>query len=165
MRFSEVKNKILEKISRFDFLIDGEENEEDAGPFQLMFTDDSILEINLVPDGESVEYKWKGKREVEEEDKKTDWFRIDLTYKEPFSQLHKMKILDYDQLLFGTVEERPESFVVAGLGFLFDNKMTLVYYNAGDFAKVYVNEMPPAFDGQFKLIWKDGKFKNIKAGD
>jgi hypothetical protein len=161
MRLPEVRNKILEKISRFDFLIDGQENEEDAGPVQLMFTDNSILEIDLIPDGESVEYKWKGKGEVEEEDKKTDWFRIDLTDKEPFSQLQKMKILDYDQLLFGTVEERLESFVVAGLGFLFENGMSLVYYNAGDFAKVYVNEMPPAFDGQFKLVWKSRKFKDI----
>jgi len=165
MGLQEVRNKIIEKISRFDFLIDGEEDEEDTGPVQIMFTDSSVLEIELVPDGESVEYKWKGKGEVEEEDKKTDWFRIDLTAKEPFFQLQKMKVLDCDELLFGTVKERPESMVVAGIGLRFENGMSLVYYNAGDFAKVYVNEMPLPFNGQFKLVWKNGKFEDIQTGD
>lgn len=141
--------------------MDGKENEEDAGPIQLIFTDGTVLEIDLVPDGESVEYKWK----IKEEEKESGWFKIDLTDKKPFIQLRDMKILDYDELLFGTIEGWQESIVIAGIGFQFENGMSLIYYNAGDFAKVYINEMPPAFDGQFKLVWKNGKFQDIKTGN
>lgn len=44
----------------------------------------------------------------------------------------------------------------------FENGQSLVYYNAGDDAQIYVDEMPPAFVDTFKLIWKEGIFEDIK---
>lgn len=161
MSLENVRHKILEKISRFDFLIDGKEDEEDAGPVQLIFTDNTVLELELCSDGESVVYHWRSKAEIEEEDNKTDWFRIELIDREPFIKLQKAKVKNFDQLLFGTVEESYETMVLAGVGFQFENGMSLVYYNAGDFAKIFVNEMPPPFDEQFKLIWKERAFGDI----
>ena len=161
MSLQKVRNKILKEINRFDFLIDGKENEDDAGPVQLIFTDDSILEMELVPDGESIRYKWRSKGKIEEDDEKTDWFKIDLTDKASFHHLTKTKVIDLDELLFGAAKEAPESLVVAGLGLQFENGSSLVYYNAGDFAKIYVDEMPPPLNRQFKLIWKNGAFEEI----
>ncbi len=164
MSITGANNKILERISRFDFLIDGKENEEDAGPVQLEFTDGTVLEMELASDGESVEFTWKDKSIVEEENKEADWFRIDLTEKEPFNQLRAKKVMFVDYLLFGAIEDSKEDMVVAGLGFCLEDGLSLVYYNAGDFAKVYLNEMPPPFEDSFKLIWKHGTFGDIING-
>jgi hypothetical protein len=161
MSIPNILNKTLTKISRFDFLIDGIENDEDAGPVQLEFNDETVLEIELVPDGESVDFSWKKKRTTEEEDEKTDWIRIDLTNREPFNLLRGNKIIGADDLLFGTIEEKKEAMVIAGYGIQFDNGHTLVYYNAGDFAKIYVDEMPKSFPDTFKLIWDKGIFNEL----
>lgn len=149
MSIEPVKGKTVAKISRFDLLIDGQENDEDLGSLQLIFLDGSVLELELIGDGESVDYNWK-----EKEENLGDWHSIDLTSREPFVDLIGNNISEFDELLFGTIEDKPIQMVVAGIGFKFGNQMSLVYYNAGDFAKIYVNEMPPAFTDQFKLIWK-----------
>ena len=161
MDSQDIINKIIKRMSRFDFLFGGKEDLDNAGRVHLLFTDNSVLELDLAHDGESIEYKWRSEIEVEEEEKLTDWFRIDLTNKEPFMQIIEQRIIDYDELLFGTNEEALETMVVAGLGFKFENGMSLIYYNNADNSKLFFNEMPPPYPEHFKLVWKNRVFEDI----
>lgn len=154
-----VQSKILKKISRFDYLVNGKKNEEHAGPVQLEFHDDSILELDLVADGESVQFNWKEREVVSIEDLKADWFRIELSERKPFSNLCDERIVNSDLLLFGAQEDKQEEMRIAAFGFLFEKGNTLVYYNDGDDARIYVNELPPAYPDTFKLVWKKGIFE------
>ena len=78
-----------------------------------------------------------------------------------FDRLRENKVNAADDLLFGTIEDKKEDMVVAGYGIQFENGHTLVYYNAGDFAKIYVDEMPKSFTDTFKLIWNNGVFEEL----
>ena len=162
MNIPVIHNITLEKLFRFDFLIDGQENDEDAGSVHLEFTDGSVLEMELVPDGESVVFNWKEKETLKKEDEKTDWFRIDLSERKPFYQLCGKKVIVADGLLFGAKDEKKEDMVIAGYGFQFEDGGKLVYYNAGDYAKIYVNDLPPLLPDTFKLVWKNGIFEEPK---
>ncbi|RYD79720.1 MAG: hypothetical protein EOP53_09200 [Sphingobacteriales bacterium] len=155
MSILNVENKTLAKLSRFDLLIDGEENVDDAGVLQMEFSDGTVLELELKPDGESVSYNWKDLEKTEEEDKTTGWFKIDLSNRNPYNNLIRKKIKFSDDLLFGAKEESEDKLVIAGFGFQFEDNQTLIYYNAGDFAKIYVNEMPTKFEDTFKLVWRN----------
>ena len=64
-----------------------------------------------------------------------------------------------DNLLFGAIVAKKEDMVIAGYGIRFDNGHTLVYYNDGDDAKIFVDEMPKPFIDTFKLFWEYGNFE------
>ena len=152
-RSPQVQHKTLTGICRFDLMIDGTENDEDAGPVQLTFKDGTILGMELVPDGESVRYSWKDQQTTFKE---PGWIRLDLSERVPFGPLCGQQICSNDILLFGNHFEKKADMVVAAYGFRFKDGQSLVYYNAGDFAKIYVNEMPPDLGDRFVLMWDQG---------
>ena len=156
MSIPHIQNKSLVRISRFDYLFDGIENEDHSGPVQLEFLDGTVLEMDLMPDGQSVEFTWKDIQIITEEDKKSDWYRIDLSDKKPFDRLIRKSVKTSDDLLFGTFNEKKEEMSIAGFGFQFENGHTLVYYNDADNAKIYVDEMPPIYTQSLKLVWNKG---------
>ena len=152
-RSPQVQHKTLTGIFRFDLMIDGIENEADAGAVQLAFHDGSILEMELVPDGESVRYTWKTQQVAFKE---SGWMRLDLSERRPFASLCGQRIHANDILLFGDYFEQKADMLVAAYRFQFEEGQSLVYYNAGDFARMYVNELPPDPGEQFVWMWEEG---------
>ncbi|WP_143017188.1 hypothetical protein [Catalinimonas alkaloidigena] len=160
MNSLEANGKIVEKIFRFNYLIDGEE-EEDAGIVQIEFSDGSVLELDLVSDGESIAIKWKNRQSSIEESQLDKGFKILLTERSPYCQLKGRKVVHTDELLFGAIEQELDEMVIAGVGLLADDGSLLVYYNGGNYAKLYFNQHPPSLGNPFKLQWRHGGFIGV----
>ncbi len=147
----EISKKVISFISRGDLLIDGVENNEDMGPLEIEFSDGSVMTISLVSDGESVEYSISQHKSEKILCQNCEWERVVLSYEQPFSQAVGMRVLGTNTLLFGTNDD--EDFVIAGYRLKLENNNILVYYNAGDFAKIYWNDVPPKLPHPFLLKW------------
>ena len=147
--------KTIMTIVRGDMLIDGTENDEDLGPLEIGFTDGSFLQIELIGDGESVTYAWRDHRPPVLSAESCEWERIDLHTAPPFNELVGQRVTTVDILLFGISGEA--SRVIAGVGIYTDQNRSIVYYNGGDFAKIFLGGDPPPLPKGFNLAWKSGR--------
>jgi hypothetical protein len=139
----------LISLCRGDLLIDGEQNLDDLGPLELKFETGETLLLHLGPDGETIEFELSSVNSTELTVNGCTWIRIDLSKESNFGSLCGQKIVSIKAIYFGFDLGRDE--VLAGLTFNFESESSLTYYNAGDFAKIYVNELPPVLPDPFYL--------------
>ena len=144
--------KTVSSISRGDLLLNGQQNEEDLGPLEIVFTDGSSLTMALVSDGESVCSEFTERQPNKLFAQNTEFQRVTLTNKEPFAKAVNSKVASIDILLFSS--QRDSVDVVAGYRVNLENGHTIVYYNSGDFAKIYWDSLPPSLPSQFILKWE-----------
>lgn len=136
-------------IFRGDLHIDGKLNEEDLGPLELQFEDGRTLQTWLADDGQSLEVNLFPSAPPDLNGQGGPWPRIDLSLHAPYLSLLRQEVAAVRYLCFGVRGERTEA--LAGLEFHFRSGMSLTYFNAGDFAKIYVNERPPDLSEPFYL--------------
>jgi len=146
--------KTIKSIARGDMLIDGVENDEDLGPLEVGFTDGSFLQVELIADGESVAFAWRDHQPRSLSAENTEWQRISLHTSPPFNLIVGQVVTSVDLLVFGAAGEPPD--VIAGVGIYTDQNLSIVYYNAGDFAKIYFDADPPPLPSEFVLRWQSG---------
>ncbi len=158
IEIQKAKNKSIISIAKGDLLIDNLENEDDHGPLELLFSDSSVLTLGLLPDGESAKCTWSNKQPDKLIDQNCEWKRIFLSKTQPFSEALNDTILEVDTLLFG---DGKSSDVTAGFGFKLKKGNTIIYYNKGDFSKIYWNSLPEKLPIPFFLKWKESCFKEI----
>lgn len=139
----------LDILARGDLLIDGEQNFDDLGPLELVFQSGSTIQLRLVSDGESIDFRLFNTRPPDLLGQAGNWPRVDLTLHPEYQRLCQQKLGGIDGIYFGY---RPEGIeVLAGLIFNFESGDSLAYYNAGDFAKIYLNASPPTLPEPFYL--------------
>ena len=141
--------KSISAVNRGDFLIDGAPNDDDLGPLELVFDDGSALHLSLVSDGESIRFDWHESPPTHLVAQNSEWERVYLSQAPPYSHAIGGLIATVDLVLFGVVGQAER--VVAGCVFRLSTNHHLVYYNAGDFAKIYIDEMPPCLGAEFEL--------------
>ncbi len=150
--------KTILSIARGDMLIDGMENEDDHGPLEFQFTDGTVLTLELISDGESVKYTITKRLPSKLIGQGSEWNRIVITDSNPFLRAIGSKIAETDNLLFSA---NGSNSTISGYGIKLKNKNFIIYYNAGDFAKIYWNSLPPKLSQPFMLWWENEKFKKI----
>ena len=148
----EIINREILSISRGDLLIDGIENDEDMGPLEIEFADGSVVIISLVSDGESIEYNFSPSKSNRLLVQDSEWERVILSDKHPYSYAKSRCVSHTNALLFST--EYDKKPVIAGYRLKLEDGNSIVYYNAGDFAKIYWNDIPPKLPRPFNLKWE-----------
>ena len=157
-KLEDAKGKVIVSIARGDLLIDKIENEDDQGPLELIFSDGFILTLGLIPDGESATFTWNNSVPEKITDQNCEWERIFLTNSQPFSSALNDIVIEVDTLLLGDSES---SDSIAGFGLKLEKENTIIYYNEGDFSKIYWNTFPKKLPSPFYLKWKNGRLKKI----
>lgn len=144
----------LHSLTRGDLLIDGEQNLDDLGPLELVFESGSTLQLRLVSDGESLEFRLSPARpsDLLGQGGVCPWPRIELSQHTEYRRFCQQRLIGIDAIHFGfhPEESDPEvSEVLAGLIFNFESGDSLAYCNFGDFAKIYINASPPPLPKPF----------------
>ena len=143
----------LHLLCRGDLLIDGEPSLDDLGPLELVFESGSSLQLRLASDGESVELQLSPTRQNELLGQGGAWPRVELSNDPKFSHLCGQMLVAINAIYFGSDSGGDET--LAGLIFRLGSGESLTYYNAGDFAKIYINEVPPPLPEPFYLRFVD----------
>jgi hypothetical protein len=147
--------KQLKRIDHGDLVIDGYPEDEDIGPIEFIFSDKSTLHLEIGDDGESVSSKW-----VQFNNNTIGWRNHLLPrHNLPSGKFEDQTIIETDLLYFGLLENSRDKDIVVGYGFKLVNGLVIIFYNAGNFAKLYFNGFPPDLPNECVLRWDKNTLK------
>lgn len=153
-----IVGKRVQALFRERFLFDGEPQEEDAGALELLFEDGTRVTLHTANDGQSVlasegklalpvsfvMTEWKGQPRYE-------WEQVALTEQPGWAHLAESDLIAVEAM--ASVWAGRGAEVRTGWRLHFSTGDFLLYLNAGDDAKLYLNALPPLWPN-VATVWR-----------
>lgn len=143
--------RLVYSLSHDLYFFNGTPDEEDDGSLEISFSDSTFLTLRLASDGETVKATVEALPLIEpfyiDEGAHCSWQRIVLTDDKPWSIFRNSRMVAIDALIDRWQKLPSNNESVTGWVLRFETGNFITYWNCGDNAKVFFNELPPPMEG------------------